>query len=115
MTSTLVHIISSPYQGLAAKEGLELAMVLATFEQQVELAFSGAGIALLYQNQSPQTEHGKALYKLLPSLEFYDIDKLYLPAEALKDKRLDINPLASAINDDEWQKLLTRHTYTFRF
>ncbi len=119
MSSILIHIVSSPYQGLAAKEGLELAMVLATFGQQVELAFSGAGIALLYTQQAPTTEHGKALYKMLSSFEFYDLNNLYLPSSfisnTLQANKVEINPLATVVTDDEWQQILTRHTHIFRF
>jgi len=126
MSSILIHIVSSPYNGLAAKEGLDLAMVLATFEQKVDLAFSGAGIALLYMEQSPTIEHGKALYKMLPSFEFYDLNNLYVPVSAILDNQLEnqlqneknkmqISPLATLVTDDEWQQILTRHTHIFRF
>ena len=122
MSSILIHIVSSPYNGLAAKEGLDLAMVLATFEQKVDLAFSGAGIALLYMEQSPTIEHGKALYKMLPSFEFYDLNNLYVPVSAILDNQLQneknkmqISPLATLVTDDEWQQILTRHTHIFRF
>ncbi|TBR44310.1 sulfur oxidation protein [Marinomonas agarivorans] len=111
--TTLIHITSSPYQGLAAKEGLELALVLATFEQPVAFAFSGAGVALLLNEQQSSHQHGKALYKMLPSFEFYDIDKLYVPA--IEVEGLSISPLATPVTHTEWQDILTRHACVLRF
>lgn len=110
---TLIHITSSPYQGLATKEGLDLALVLATFEQAVDLAFSGAGTALLLSQQQTDHQQGKALYKMLPSFEFYDIDKLYVLAEEVKNQ--DISPLATQITSTEWQNMFTNYTHILRF
>ncbi|OUR72281.1 sulfur oxidation protein [Marinomonas sp. 42_23_T18] len=115
MSNTLIHITSSPYSGLKVKEALDLAMVLATFEQKVELAFSGAGIALLHQDQQPSNEQGKALFKMLASFEFYDLDKLYLPASQLPSDEAKITSLASVLSDQEWTDMLTRYQHTFRF
>lgn len=109
----LIHITSSPYDGLATKEGLDLAMVLATFEHEVDLAFSGAGIALLFERQQPEHEHGRALYKMLPSFEFYDINNLYVPASEVTSKA--ISPLATLLTDKDWQDKLTQYTHIFRF
>ena len=114
MSSTLIHITSSPYSGFKVK-ALDLAMVLATFEQEVELAFSGAGIALLHQEQQPTNEQGKALFKMLASFEFYDIDKLYLPASQFPNKEAQITSLATVLSDQEWTDMLTRYQHTFRF
>lgn len=115
MSKTLIHITSSPYTGLAVKEALDLAMVLATFEQDVDLAFSGAGVALLHQNQAPDDSQGKALYKMLASFEFYDINNLYLPESQLPKEGTEITPLASTLSELEWTDMLIRYQHTFRF
>lgn len=115
MATTLVHITSSPYTGLAAKEGLDLAMVLATFEQKVDLAFSGAGIAFLLTGQQPNPEQGKALHKMLPSFEFYDLNNLYVQESEISRHNSDISKLATQVNNEEWQNILTRYTHIFRF
>lgn len=115
MSNTLIHISSSPYTGLKVKEALDLALVLATFEQDVDLAFSGAGIALLHLDQQPNTEQGKALFKMLASFEFYDIEKLYLPSSQRPSNEVKITPLASFLSDQEWAEMLTGYQHTFRF
>lgn len=115
MSNTLVHITTSPYTGLAVKEALDLAMVLATFEQDVDLAFSGAGIALLHLDQEPNDEQGKLLFKMLASFEFYDLDKLYVPISQLPSEEVKITSLASILSDQEWTDMLSRYTHTFRF
>ena len=78
MKHTLIHLNSSPYASLACKEGLDLALVLATFEQPVDLCLSGAALALLTDNQNPTTEQGKNLHKLLAGLGFYDIENSFI-------------------------------------
>ena len=111
--STLIHITSSPYDGLKAREGLDFAMVLATFEQEVDLAFSGAGVGLLITEQAPTKAHGKALHKMLPSFEFYDIEKLYVQESDVLDN--NITALATPVSEQEWQTVLTGYTHIFRF
>lgn len=115
MSNTLIHITSSPYTGLVVKEALDLALVLATFEQKVDLAFSGAGISLLHQDQAPNDIQGKVLFKMLASFEFYDLDALYIPASQLPCDEIKITSLASILSDQEWTDMLTRYQHTFRF
>lgn len=115
MSNILIHITSSPYTGFKVKEALDLAMVLATFEQEVDLAFSGAGVSLLHQDQQPDDEKGKALFKMLASFEFYDLDKLYIPAKQASAKEVKISPLATQLSEQDWGKMLTRYQHTFRF
>ena len=78
MKKTLIHISSSPYTGLSCKEGIDLAIVLAVFEQPVDIYLSSAAISLLYIKQQPDPLYGKNLHSLLDVLEFYDINKLFI-------------------------------------
>ena len=115
MSKILIHITSSPYTGLKVKEALDLAMVLATFEQEVDLAFSGAGVSLLHLNQRPDDEKGKALFKMLASFEFYDLDNLYIQAKQVNPEEVSISPLATPLSEQDWCNMLTRYQHTFRF
>lgn len=115
MTNTLIHLSSSPYSSLACKEGLDLALVLATFEQPVDLCFSGAALSLLYNHQQTTKEDGKHLYKLLDGLEFYDIDNIYIERDNELTKEVDIWPGTKALNQKDWYALFSQYQHVFRF
>lgn len=115
MKHTLIHLNSSPYSSLACKEGLDLALVLATFEQPVDLCLSGAALALLTDNQAPTAEQGKNLHKLLAGLEFYDIENIYIEKNR---SWLEDNPTwqgVQALSNDEWQTMFSQYQHVFRF
>ena len=115
MKNTLIHLNSSPYASLACKEGLDLALVLATFEQPVDLCLSGAALGLLTDNQNPTTEQGKNLHKLLAGLEFYDIENVYVEKS---HAWLDSHPTwqgVQQLDEAEWQTMFSQYQHVFRF
>ncbi|BFM49112.1 DsrE family protein [Marinomonas sp. THO17] len=115
MTKTLIHLSSSPYANLACKEGLDLALVLATFEQEVAICVSGAALSLLHSQQKPTKQDGKNLHKLLDGLEFYDIDKVYALASQNAADEQGFWPQSILLNDQEWQDLFTQYQQIYRF
>lgn len=114
MKNTLIHLTSSPYTSLACKEGMDLALVLATFEQPVDLCISDAALSLLVVNQQPSQEHGKHLHKLLDGLEFYDIENIYVEKSSVEQANnlwQGIKPLDTA----DWHMLFSKYQQIFRF
>mgnify|MGYP001246798285 CR=1 FL=1 len=53
--------------------GVDLALAAAAFGQKVTLVFSGEGLALL----KPEPERHEPLHRLLGSLPYYEIDRVY--------------------------------------
>ncbi|REG86747.1 DsrE family protein [Marinomonas pollencensis] len=115
MNNTLIHLSSSPFSSLSCKEGLDLALVLATFEQPVDLCLSGAAIALLYSGQNPNQTDGKHLYKLLDGLTFYDIENVYVEANNGLIRESDIWPNYQALDTPSWHALFSQYQHVFRF
>ncbi|MGO3408291.1 DsrE family protein [Marinomonas sp.] len=115
MNNTLIHLSSSPYSSLACKEGLDLALVLATFEQPVDLCLSSAALALLYDNQAPNKTDGKQLYKLLDGLEFYDIENIYVEKNSELMRAGNIWSGTKALDSDDWHALFSQYQHVFRF
>lgn len=115
MKHTLIHLNTSPYSSLACKEGLDLALVLATFEQPVDLCLSGGALALLTEDQQPAAEQGKNLHKLLAGLEFYDIENVYIEKSHtwLKDNATWQG--VQALSNDKWQTMFSQYQQVFRF
>lgn len=115
MKNTLIHLSSSPYSSLSCKEGLDLALVLATFEQAVDICLSGAALSILGTHQHPEAEQGKNLHKLLAGLEFYDIENVFI-----QDFHLDSNAEhtwqnTQALNETEWNEMFSNYQQVFRF
>ncbi|MFT2110188.1 DsrE family protein [Marinomonas sp. 2405UD68-3] len=116
MNSFLIHISSSSFVGLSAKEGLDLALVMATFEQPIDLYFGGEALSILSSNQKPEQIHGKNLSKALPSLEFYDIENIYVCSEDISELQHDnLWDGISILNTESWSQKLQTYECILRF
>lgn len=81
-------ISSPPFSHIDGKEGLDLALVCAAFEQQVKLIFVDQGVLHLIDNQKSSAIDDKLHNKQLSALEFYDIEQIYAETESLKQYSL---------------------------
>lgn len=115
MKHTLIHLNSSPYSSLSCKEGLDLALVLATFEQAVDLCISGAALAILTTGQTPSEEQGKNLHKLLEGLEFYDIENIYVEQSDQLASSDTIWQGVQLLESHDWHSLFSNYQQVFRF
>ena len=57
----------------ALQAGADLALAAGAFGQRVTLVFSGEGLALL----KSKPDHHESLHRLLGSLPYYEIDRVY--------------------------------------
>ncbi|MGI0116431.1 sulfurtransferase complex subunit TusC [Zooshikella sp. RANM57] len=83
-----VIITQPPYQSIAGKEGLDLALVAATFEQSVSLFFIGDGVWQLVKDQQPELINQKNISASFGALELYGIEDIYTDVSALKNYNL---------------------------
>jgi len=114
----LVLISQPPLSGTAAKEGLDAALVSATFEQKTALAFIGPGVFQLLQQQKPEQLQLKGLQAMLKALPFYDLDEVYTDAQALQDYQLETTELLVAhqpLKAEQLQALIARSKTTLVF
>jgi len=115
MKNTLIHLTSSPYSSIACKEGLDLALVLATFEQKVDLCLSDAALSLITKHQQPEPEQGKNLHKLLDGLEFYDIENVFIESSSLAPDPATQWPGITSLDSAAWSELFSSYQQVFRF
>ncbi|WP_191600762.1 DsrE family protein [Marinomonas algicola] len=118
MKSFLIYLSSSPFSSLSAKEGLDIALVMATFEQPVDLFVNGPALPILYSEQKPTPLHGKNLSKVLPSLEFYDIENIYVLQEEIDRFSSHSPPLwdgITVLSANEWKEKLPSYEHIIRF
>lgn len=115
MEQTLIYLSSSLYQSTSAKEALDLALVLGTFEQPVSLCMTGDALAILYTQQTPDQRHGKHLFKLLDGLEFYDIENVYVRDSEISHDDIELWQGVNPLTDSEWRSMLAEHPIIYRF
>jgi tRNA 2-thiouridine synthesizing protein C len=80
--SCLITLSHAPYGSQDAKEALDVALVLAAFEQQPALLFIDEGILQLLPNSHSPSSH-KHIGKIISALEMYEINELWVEQESL--------------------------------
>ena len=69
----LITLSGTTGSATALRAGTDLALAAGAFGQKVTLVFSGEGLELL----KPEPGHSEALHRLLGSLPYYEIDRVY--------------------------------------
>ncbi|CAM3584679.1 MULTISPECIES: sulfurtransferase complex subunit TusC [Halomonas] len=93
----LVIIRHAPHGSSWLREGLDAALVAAAFGQPVELLFMGQGIMALLKGQGSGAPGQKASLPTIDMLEMYDIDKLWVPKEALQNLDISTDALVDGV------------------
>ncbi|MDN7132381.1 sulfurtransferase complex subunit TusC [Halomonas sp. MC140] len=93
----LVIIRHAPHGSNWLREGLDAALVAAAFGQPVELLFMGQGIMALLREQGSGAPGQKATLPTIDMLEMYDIDKLWVPQEALQSLHIPSDALVDGV------------------
>lgn len=90
MTSKKLMIISRqpPYGTSRAREALDVALVAATYDQDVSLVFMDDGVFQLLRNQEPAAIAQKNLAANLSALPLYGVEKIYVHCESLALRQL---------------------------
>ena len=91
----LVIIRCPPYGSSLARASLEVALAAAAFDQKVNLLFLGDGVLQLLPGQDSEALGRKNQERTLASLPLYEIEQVYLDAEAAV--RYGIDPLAAPV------------------
>ena len=76
---TLTH---APYGSRCAKESLDMALVLAAFEQKPAVLFVDEGVLQLLPTIQTPSPH-KHIGKIISALEIYDINEIWVEQESL--------------------------------
>ena len=90
---TLSH---TPYGSPAAKESLDVALVLAAFEQQPAVLFIDDGVFQLLPTSQTPSSH-KHIGKIISALDMYDINQLWVEQESLDQLGLTEQDLSQKV------------------
>jgi len=88
---TNIIISHSSFSSSDFKEAIDLGLVCAAFDQQVNLIFVDSGITNLIKNQSAEKVDDKNQVDILKGLEFYDIDNIIIEQESLNMTSIEVS------------------------
>lgn len=89
----LIICRKAPYGNSLAREALDIALTTSVFEQTLALLFMGDGVWQLMPRQDSMGIANKNLGKQLSALPLYDVNDLYIDADALEDRKLTADSL----------------------
>jgi len=95
----------APYGTVYALESLEVVLIGAAFEQDVQLLFMDDGVFQLTKGQNTKGIEMKNFSPTYSALGDYDVTKLYVSKESLEERGLtldDLMPLTYEDEDDDW-------------
>lgn len=102
----------APYGTVYALESLEVVLIGAAFEQDVQLVFVDDGVYQLTKGQSTDGVGMKNFSKTYAALGDYDVNKIYIDEQSLTDRGLtldDLQPLTYEDEDDDWAEKSSMH------
>ena len=109
MKKLLCMVSHPPYRDSHVAELLDAAMVGAVFDCDVSILFRGDGVRALQQHQDAAAIQQRTVGKILQAFESYDINNVYVCANALTDAGLAKTELAikaEPIDYDEQARLI---------
>jgi tRNA 2-thiouridine synthesizing protein C len=83
----------SPYGTSQAREALEALLAAAVYGQDTQVLFMDDGVFQLVNNQNSATIDQKSLGASLPALPLYDVEKIYVHSESLRNRGISANEL----------------------
>ncbi|AWB68121.1 sulfurtransferase complex subunit TusC [Saccharobesus litoralis] len=98
----------SPFQIDAGREALDLALILATYEQDVALFFQGQGVLQLKQHDKARLDK-KDYTATFKALELYDVEHVFALKSDIDKYQVDIEQLDFAVtllNNQEYAATL---------
>ncbi|WP_017446265.1 sulfurtransferase complex subunit TusC [Gayadomonas joobiniege] len=116
--SHAIIINSAPFSQTKGQEALELALVLATFEEKVAIFFSGQGVLQLLSDVDGDSINEKNYPQGFKALDLYDIEEVYVLAEDLASFNLTQSELAinvKLISAPDWLPTLAKFSVQLTF
>jgi tRNA 2-thiouridine synthesizing protein C len=116
--SILIVLRHSPYGSSLARASLDVSLASAAFSQTVDLLFLGDGVLQLQPDQDSHRLGLKNIGRQLSSLPLYDINCVYVDAEAVARYNMDISraPVNTRVVDQsELHQLMVGYDHLLGF
>ena len=83
----------APYGSSLAKDALDAVLAASAYDQQLSLLFMDDGVFQLLKNQYADQIAQKSFAAILPALQLYDVNLMYVHRESLEKRQITINEL----------------------
>jgi tRNA 2-thiouridine synthesizing protein C len=83
----------APYGNSLAREALDAVLAASAYDQRLSLLFMDDGVFQLLPNQLPSHISQKSFAAMLQALSLYDVDELYVHAESLSKRGIEVHEL----------------------
>ena len=107
-----------PYGVSCSQEGIDLALICATFDCETQLYFNHDAVFLLKSQQNAERLQQKPFTAILAGLEFYDIQDVFVAENALSERGLTQDDLICActlLSDAEFNQRLRQNQHIICF
>ncbi|AZG73539.1 sulfurtransferase complex subunit TusC [Shewanella livingstonensis] len=94
MKSLVIIFRHAPLGTTSTREGLDFAMLSASFEQQVSIVFTNEAVLHLLAGQAPEQAGSKDYVSAFKALSLYDIDTVLVCAESMTTLGLQADELS---------------------
>lgn len=109
MINVLVMSQCSPFDDLHIRDALDMTLIFAAVDQNINWLFSGPAVLALKKQQQPNMLGIKDFFKNIKTLEIYDVENIYVCEKSLLDYGLNKNDLlldVQALNFDQQKALI---------
>lgn len=100
----------APYGKSTAREAIDIALAASVYDQDIGILFMDDGVFQLLKNQQSQYIDQKSISSILPVLNLYGIDNIYVHQESLNKRTITIDELIFSalklLNDKDVGNLL---------
>ena len=94
----IMHVLrQAPHGTIYTYEGLEMILIMATYDQDISVVFIGDGVYALKKGQETSATGIKGFAKTFAALDGYDVEKLYVDQLSLEERGLTEDDLVVAV------------------
>ncbi len=94
----IMHVLRhAPHGTIYTYEGLEMILIMATYDQDISVVFIGDGVYALKKGQETSAIGIKGFAKTFSALDGYDVEKLYVDQLSLDERGLTEDDLVVAV------------------
>ena len=87
----------APHGTIYSYEGLEMVLIMATYDQDITMVFIDDGVYTLKKDQNTTSLGIKGFANTFPALDGYDVEKLYVDRKSLEDRGLTTDDLVVGV------------------
>jgi len=85
----IMHVLrNAPHGTIYTYEGLEMILIMATYDQDISVVFIGDGVYSLKKGQETSSIGIKGFARTFSALDGYDVEKLYVDQLSLEERGL---------------------------